>query len=134
MQFLRRNIKRILTDLAGYGLILLGVAFGWLPGPGGIPLIIAGLGLLSINNEWARRLRSYLLANGGNLVRKLFPPHPFVQWLYDIICLGLLGLVTVLAAYHDPFWKVSLAVALFFIAVFIAAMNRDRYQRFKRKH
>jgi hypothetical protein len=133
MGFIRRHLKRFLTDLAGYLLILLGVAFGWVPGPGGIPLVIAGLGLLSINNEWAARLRTYLLKHGGSLVKRLFPAHPYVQWLYDIICLGLLALVTVLIWQHSPFWKVSLAVALFFLAVFIAAMNRDRYARIKHK-
>jgi len=134
MHFWRRNIKRILTDVAGYTLVLLGIAFGWVPGPGGIPLIIAGLGLLSINNEWARRLRAYLLTHGGRFVKKLFPPHPYIQWLYDLICVALLALVAVLAADRSPFWKVSLAIALFFLAIFIAAMNRERYERFKRKH
>ena len=133
MHFLRRNIKRILTDLAGYCLVLLGVAFGWVPGPGGIPLIIAGLGLLSINNEWAARLRLYLLKHGGKVVRSLFPAHPYVQWLYDLICIALIALVALLAWQRSPFWKISLAVALFFVALFIAAMNRDRYVRIKRK-
>ena len=31
-----------------------------LPGPG-IPLVVAGLGLLSLEFEWARRLRSWLV-------------------------------------------------------------------------
>lgn len=134
MHFLRRNLKRILTDVAGYALILLGVAFGWVPGPGGLPLIIAGLGLLSINNEWARRLRIYLLVHGGKFVKKLFPPHPYIQGLYDLVCVALLVIVAILAHQHSPFWKVSVAVALFFIALFIAAMNRERYERIKRKH
>jgi len=48
MKQLNRHSKRIATDAAGYGLILLSLAVGWLPGPGGIPLLVAGLGLLSI--------------------------------------------------------------------------------------
>ncbi len=51
------KFKRIGIDAAGYVLILLGIAFSPLPGPGGLPLVLAGLGLLSIHNEWARRLR-----------------------------------------------------------------------------
>jgi len=134
MDFLHRNLKRILTDIAGYLLIILGVAFGWVPGPGGVPLIVAGLGLLSINNEWAARLRKYLLKHGREFTKALFPPHPFVQWLYDTICVLLLALVTVLLWDHSPFWKVSLAVLLFFVAIFIAAMNRDRFVRLKHKN
>src|SRR5581483_5552244 len=110
MHFLRRNIKRILTDLAGYGLILLGVAFGWVPGPGGVPLIIAGLGLLSVNNEWAARIRTRLLAHGGKLVKVLFPPHPYIQWLYDLACIILLAFVALLVWQHSPFWKISLSI------------------------
>ena len=133
MHFIRRNLKRILTDAAGYLLILFGVAFGWLPGPGGIPLIIAGLGLLSINNEWAARLRGYLLAHGGKLVKVLFPANRLVQLLYDAATIGLLALVAVLVWSHSKVWQVSLAIGLFFFALFIAAMNRDRYQRIKHK-
>jgi hypothetical protein len=134
MQLLRRNLKRILTDAAGYALILLGIALGWLPGPGGIPLIIAGLGLLSINNEWARRLRRYLLDHGGKFIKLLFPPNPFMQWLYDAVTVLLLVLVAGLTWMHSHLWQISLATAMFFLALFVAAMNRDRYARFKRKH
>jgi hypothetical protein len=133
MQFLRRNLKRILTDAAGYGLILLGIATGWLPGPGGIPLIVAGLGLLSINNEWAARLRAYTLEHGGKFVKAIFPTNRFIQALYDFATLLLLVLVAVLAWSHSRIWQISLAIALFFIALFIAAMNRDRLRRLKRK-
>lgn len=133
MHFLRRNIKRILVDAAGYALIFAGLALSPIPGPGGIPIIIAGLGLLSINNEWARRLRTHLLTHGGKFIKRLFPPHPYIQWVYDLLCVALLVLVTVLAADRSPFWKASLAIALFFVAIFIAAMNRERYERLKRK-
>ena len=134
MHFLRRNLKRIATDVAGYGLILLGIVLSPVPGPGGIPLIIAGLGLLSINNEWARRLRGYLLIHGGKVVKVLFPPNAFAQVFYDVLTLTLFGLVAWLVWNHSHTWQISIAVALFFIALFVAAMNRDRYNRLKHKH
>lgn len=129
-----RHLKRIATDGAGYGLIILGVALGWLPGPGGIPLILAGLGLLSINNSWAERLRNYLLKHGGKLVQMLFPPNVVVQWMYDVLVAVLLVLVTIFAIHHAAVWQISLAAALFCLAVFIALLNRDRLDRFKHKH
>ncbi|HVS58196.1 MAG TPA: PGPGW domain-containing protein [Candidatus Saccharimonadales bacterium] len=133
MEALKRNAKRVLTDAAGYGLIVLGVALGWLPGPGGIPLVLAGLGLLSVNNAWARRLRGYLLKHGGRIAQFLFPPNPFVQWLYDALAVLLLIAVGILGWKHAAIWQVSLAAALFFIALFIAALNRDRWSRIKQK-
>lgn len=130
---MQRNTKRILTDAAGYLLILAGVAFGWLPGPGGIPLVLAGLGLLSINNTWAERLRQYLLKHGGKLVKYLFPNNRWVQWLYDGLVVVLLVFVGILEARHDAIWQISLGIGLFFAALFIALMNRDRLQQMRGK-
>lgn len=131
---MKRNLKRILTDAAGYFLIVAAIATGWLPGPGGIPLAIAGLGLLSINNEWARRLRDYLLKNGGKVVQFLFPNNPVVQWLYDIAVALLLVLTAALAWRHAAIWQISLAVFAFFIACFIALMNRDRLNSLRNRN
>lgn len=131
MNFLQKHTKRILTDAAGYLLLLAAVATGWLPGPGGIPLALAGLGLLSINNEWARKIRQCLLDHGGKIVQIMFPPNRLVQWLYDAVVVLLLALVAVLAWRHAALWQLSLSVALFFIAVAIALLNRDRYNRLK---
>lgn len=122
-----------MTDIGGYLLILTGVAFGWLPGPGGIPLILAGLGLLSINNVWARNLREYLLSHGGNIAQTLFPPRRSIQILYDIVVGLLLILVAVLAWRQSAWWQISLAAGLFFLATMIALLNRERATRLKRK-
>ncbi len=125
------RLKRILTDAAGYGLIILGGAFGWLPGPGGIPLVLAGLGLLSINNAWARRLRDLILKHSGRLAKVLFPPARWVQWTYDAVVVLVLILVGVLVWRHGAVWQVSLAIFLFFISLLIAGLNRQRYDRLK---
>src|SRR3954471_587937 len=100
MDFIKRNAKRIAVDAAGYLLLVAALATGWLPGPGGIPLALAGLGILSINNEWARRLRTYLLDHGGKIVQVIFPKNPFFEWFYDILVLVVLALVTYLAFHH----------------------------------
>lgn len=127
------RLKRIFTDIAGYGLVLLGVALGWLPGPGGIPLVLAGLGLLSIHNEWARRLREYLLEHSGKFAEKLFPNNRTIQILYDIVVVLILILVGVLAWRHAALWQITLASILFFLALLIAGLNRDRASRLKKK-
>ena len=134
MDFLKRNAKRIAIDAAGYLLLIAAVLTGWLPGPGGIPLALAGLGLLSINNEWARRLRTYLLDHGGKFVQVLFPKNRYVEWSYDILVFVVLGVVTWLALVHAAIWQISLAVGLFFIALAIALLNRDRYNRLKHRN
>jgi len=134
MNLLRRHSKRILTDAAGYFLIVAGIATGWLPGPGGIPLIVAGLGLLSINNAWAKSLRLWVVKNGGKAVDILFPKWPWVEWGYDIIAFLLLVLTFLLELHHASFWQMSLGVSAFFIALLIALTNRDRLKRLRAKH
>lgn len=133
MDFWRRNTKRILTDAAGYGLLILALLSSPLPGPGGIPIALAGLAVLSIHNEWARRLREYLLKHGGELVKILFPKHPAIQWLYDVLVIVLLVAAGWLAKMHAAIWQISLAIVLFFIAVFLALMNRERLARLRMK-
>jgi hypothetical protein len=133
MEFIKRNGKRILTDAAGYGLIILAILTGWLPGPGGIPLALAGLGLLSINNAWARTARNWLLYNSGRVAKFLFPPDPFVQICYDLLTLFLLVFVVILSVTHHAVWKLSLAIIMFCLAALFALMNRSRLERWRNR-
>jgi hypothetical protein len=50
-----RLAGRVLAVLGGFAALLAGAALLVLPGPG-IPLLLVGLGLLSVEFEWARRL------------------------------------------------------------------------------
>jgi len=49
-------IYRIVVGVVGGVLIIAAPLTGWLPGPGGIPLFIAGLAVLASEFEWAQRL------------------------------------------------------------------------------
>ena len=131
MAFTRQHARRILIDAAGYLLLLAALLTGWLPGPGGIPLAFAGLGLLALYNPWAQRLRQYLLAHGNNLVRKLFLDNALLQAIYDIVVGGLLLTAAFNAWKHGAAWQTSLAVLLFFAALTIGLANRNRYERLK---
>ncbi len=126
------KLKRFLIDIAGYGLILLGIISAPIPGPGGIPLVLAGLWLLSIHNAWAQRLRERMLKHGGSFAEKLFPPNKYIQMLYDLLVVVLLGLVAALITFHAAIWQISLAVGLFFLALTVAGMNRDRAVRLRK--
>ena len=136
MEFLKRNAKRIGTDFAGYILVILSPFVGFLPGPGGIALFLAGLGLLSLNNHWARQLREHALKHGGKAIEFLFPRNAKIEWLYDILVAALLILASVLVWRRSAVWQLSIAISAYFGALFIALMNRDRagvVRRRKRK-
>jgi hypothetical protein len=127
-----QSLKRIFIDIGGYGLILLGVATGWLPGPGGIPLILGGLALLSLHNAWARRLRNWLLRHGADFILYLFPKNPKIQLLYDFIAGIILVIIAWLVWNQASVWQIGLASALFLFVLMIVGMNRDRIIRIKR--
>ena len=59
---------KIAVDVLGILLIIAAGLFGWLPGPGGIPLLLAGLSLLATNHEWARKLLHSLKENGNKII------------------------------------------------------------------
>jgi len=125
--------NRILVDGAGYALIIAAGLTGWIPGPGGIPLAVAGLGLLSIHNQWAKSLREWVLENGGKVLPILFPKHPVAQWAYDLVAVALYAVAAYLGWRHAAWWQVSLAVSAFFLATFVALMNRERLQSLKNR-
>ncbi|MBX3403599.1 MAG: TerC/Alx family metal homeostasis membrane protein [Phycisphaeraceae bacterium] len=52
----RRNLRRVHILIAGSSVILVGIALAPIPGPGGIPVIIAGLMILATEFIWAKRL------------------------------------------------------------------------------
>ncbi len=133
MSLLKRNLERFIIDTAGYLLIITAALTGWLPGPGGIPLFIAGLSLLSINNKWAKDLREYVLKHGGKIVQIIFPKHPIAQWAYDLIAIALFGVSAYMGWRHEAIWQVSLAASAFFVATFISLMNRERLATMRRK-
>lgn len=53
--FIRRNGKRVGVTIAGFAVLLAGVALLVLPGPGWL-LIFLGLGILSTEYVWAQRM------------------------------------------------------------------------------
>jgi hypothetical protein len=52
----------MLRQIAGYSCLAVGIAGCVLPILPGIPMLVLGLGLLSIDSPWAARLRDTLMA------------------------------------------------------------------------
>ena len=59
-------IRRAAIVAGGFALLAVGLALLVLPGPG-IPVLVAGLGLLSLEFEWARRLRVDVLRRAARV-------------------------------------------------------------------
>ena len=128
MRKLPRGLRRVCLDFIGYSLILLAGLVGWLPGPGGIPLAMAGLAILSLNNSWAKKIRFYLQKEGDKLLDKLFPDEEQICRLWDRV-----NLVALVAAVLVPLWQQNifgLAGASILLAVNLVIFWRNR-QRFE---
>lgn len=61
MPVLRRHARRVGVFIVGWLVILFGLAIGWLPGPGGIPVVLLGLTILATEFAWAERLKRRLM-------------------------------------------------------------------------
>lgn len=124
--------KRILIDVAGFGLLLLAILLSWVPGPTGIPLFLAGLALLSTHHHWAGRLLHHLKKHGKNLADILFPDHPLIKIAYDLLVVGLVILVILAIGSVTHAVLRTALVALGFLALAIGMLNRKRGERLSR--
>ncbi len=125
-------LKRALIDISGILLLILAMLVGWLPGPLGIPLVIAGLGLLSINHEWAERLRERIKNGGVKIMDKVFSDKPSIKLSLDIASLIFMAAaVYIIGAYEHRLLK-SLSIAMAAAALFIFLANRKRLGRLLR--
>lgn len=130
-------VKRVLIDIAGFGLLLLVPFLGPIPGPGGIAIFLAALGLLSINHEWARRWREHLQTHGNKAAAKIFPENRIVQLIYDVLVVVSLGVASILLIRHRTSSYVIGGISLASASLLIFAINRNRWskltKRLKRK-
>ena len=132
MDRIRRHTKRVLTDVAGYLLLVAALLTGWLPGPGGIPLALAGLGLLSIHNVWAKRLRQTLFAHSGRIISRIIIDNIWLQRLYDALVIVLAATAGMLLWQHGDHWQVvSAGIGLIGLALGLSLANRKRFERLK---
>ena len=65
--------KVIILDILGVLCLVGALLFGWLPGPGGIPLSIAGLALLALNHTWAQEWLEKLKSKANRLLKRKKP-------------------------------------------------------------
>jgi hypothetical protein len=122
-------LKRLGIDLLGILLIILAILLGWLPGPGGIPMLIAGLGLLSINHEWARRWINNVEKHGLTLSSKIFRDHTVWKICLDIVGTLLLGLGIWLFTSATRNYLYAIATSTTCLSLVLILGNRKRLKR-----
>jgi hypothetical protein len=123
----RSKAKRILIDTAGVLLIILAGLTGWLPGPGGLPLLIVGLSLLATNHQWAERMLLSVKRNSNKLADTIFDAHPAVKWGIDLVGIALIAGAVTLCMQATRSIIYSAAFSLFLLAIVLLLANRRRF-------
>jgi hypothetical protein len=119
--------KVILTDTAGVMLLMLVPFLGPLPGPGGIPLLLAGLGLLALNHDWAKDALVYAKKHSESLRNVFFPNIPWVKWAWDIFAVSLLIGGTIMNfLVHGNTFLVLVSIVIMASSTTIFMLNRNR--------
>ena len=121
--------KRVATDTAGVIMLIGAVTFGWLPGPGGLPLLLGGLSLLSINHLWARKLLTKVKDSGNSIYNTFFPDNKYAHWIYDVIGIVLFGIAMYVVSLQTKSITQTFAIAAAFIAVGLLLTNRKRLEK-----
>ncbi len=121
--------KRIGIDILGVLLIICAGLFGWLPGPGGVPLLLAGLGLLAVNHEWARRLLVTVKENGLKVASVIFKDHPALVITYDVLAIILVVGGSILFGIANGSLIRGLLIAVIFLGLSLFFGNRNRIKR-----
>jgi hypothetical protein len=128
-----KYFRRFGTDILGYTCLVLVIAIGPLPGPGGIPLLIAGLGLLSVHNPWAKKLLGYVRMHSQSFRTILFPDVLLIQRLWDGLALLLLPSAIYIGLRENSWFIWALSTSLATLAVVIALSNRSRLEMITKK-
>lgn len=130
MSKLKKYGKVILFDTAAVFCFIGVILFGWLPGPGGIPLFLLGLGLLAVNHDWAERWLETAKHHGVTFKKWLFPDKRWVRNTYDIAALLLItGGLYLMLHYRNRLLD-GAAVIIICFSLFVFLLNRDRFDKF----
>lgn len=131
MARVKHYLQLIIFDTLAVLCMIGALLTGWLPGPGGIPLFLAGLGLLAINHEWAERYIDLLREYADKLGDLIFRPR--LRGFFDLLAPTLLiwGIYILLDLF--PPWTKAMGIFLISMGVLVFFGNRDRWNRLKNK-
>lgn len=130
MKLMKRYGKIILFDTLAVLCFIGVILFGWLPGPGGIPLFLLGLSLLAVNHDWAERWLETAKHQGVSIKKWLFPNILWIRRAYDIITITLMIIGIAILLTEDNRYIEGAAVVVTMSSLFIFLVNRDRFGKF----
>lgn len=130
---MKRIVKRILLDMLGVMLLIAAVLFGWVPGPGGIPLALAGLTVLSINHPSAKRLLIWAKLKSVTIIEKTSTTNPVLQIVYDVgAVIFLVGGIVLLWNTQNTIVRI-VCFGFIYFAIILSLTNRKWFKKLIKK-
>ena len=126
---MKNRTKAILVDILGFGLIIAAAPVGWLPGPGGIALLVLGLSLLANNHEWAERLMNKVKAKAETASKQITEASPRTKWLIDISSVLFIIVAAVLITQFTQSILMTSGISFIIAGVLMALTNQNRHKR-----
>lgn len=77
-------LRKPVVFTLGLALICVAPLVGWIPGPGGILVFLAGIGILGSEFDWALSLKQFFLKTVPAEVKKRWQPTPRWQFTFDV--------------------------------------------------
>ncbi len=118
--------KVILWDITGVVLLILVPIIGPLPGPGGIPLLLAAFGFFAVNHDWADNVIHFIKKHSESLQSVLFPNILWVKRAWDFLSALILILGIWLNTAADYWILQGMGIGIMAGATTIFMLNRNR--------
>lgn len=138
MNRMKKRVRAIAVDILGVSLLLAAIPIGWVPGPGGIPLVILGLSLLATNHEWAGRLMERVKEHSAKASKQVSESSPRTKWIIDILSVVFIAAAVILFTQFTQSIAITSAVSLVISGIILLVTNQNRYkklwQTFRQKH
>ena len=123
------SVRKPFTFALGLVLICVAPLVGWIPGPGGIIVFLAGIGVLASEFDWAENLKEFFLKTVPKEIKNRWRPTPKWELVFDFTAIALL--IGALFAARQNWWAPVLSLGIGGVCLFL--FNRERLTRLKNR-
>lgn len=129
MARIKDYVKIVLIDSVALLCMIAALLIGWLPGPGGIPLFLVGLGLFAINHEWAERYINLLLKYSNRISDLIFTPK--LRVFFDLLSPTIIIWGAYILIYSNKIWTIATGIVFIGLGIAIFFKNRNRWKNLR---
>jgi hypothetical protein len=123
------KVRKPFTFALGLVLICTAPLVGWIPGPGGIAVFLAGIAVLASEFDWAESLKSFFLQTVPKEIKNRWQPTRKWHITFDVVAIILLA--AALWSSHAGWWAPVASLGIGGICLFL--FNRERLARLKKR-